>query len=74
MPSTTDCRKPQPGLLLQAAADFNIDLSASYMVGDGENDVECGKAAGCTPVLLTGEARTDVRCCPTLLDFVNETF
>ena len=61
-------------MLLQAAADFNIDLSASYMVGDGENDVECGKAAGCTPVLLTGETRTDVRCCPTLLDFVNETF
>ena len=69
-----DCRKPKPGMLLQAAADFNIDLSASYMVGDGENDVECGKAAGCMPVLLTGETRTDVRCCPTLLDFVNETF
>lgn len=69
-----DCRKPKPGMLLQAAADFNIDLSASYMVGDGESDVECGKAAGCTPVLLTGETRTDVRCCPTLLDFVNETF
>ena len=69
-----DCRKPKPGMLLQAAADFNIDLSASYMVGDGENDVECGKAAGCTPVLLTGETRTDMRCCPTLLDFVNETF
>ena len=69
-----DCRKPKPGMLLQAAADFNIDLSASYMVGDGENDVECGKAAGCTPVLLTGEMRTDMRSCPTLLDFVNETF
>ena len=42
-----DCRKPKPGLLLQAACDFNIDLSQSYMVGDSERDVEAGKAAGC---------------------------
>ena len=42
-----DCRKPKPGLLLQAARDFNIDLSESYMIGDSERDVEAGKAAGC---------------------------
>lgn len=41
------CRKPKAGMLLKAAGDFNIDLSASWMVGDGENDVLCGKNAGC---------------------------
>lgn len=41
-----DCRKPKPGLLLQAAKDFNIDLSESYMIGDSERDVEAGKNAG----------------------------
>lgn len=47
-----DCRKPKPGMLLQAAEDFNIDLSQSWMVGDGENDVLAGKAAGCKTALL----------------------
>lgn len=42
-----DCRKPKPGLLLQAAKDFNIDLNESYMLGDSERDVEAGKHAGC---------------------------
>lgn len=41
------CRKPKAGLLLQAAADFNIDLSQSIMIGDRESDVEAGKNAGC---------------------------
>ena len=42
-----DCRKPKPGLLLQAAKDWNIDLSASYMIGDSERDVAAGNTAGC---------------------------
>lgn len=41
-----ECRKPKPGLLLQAAKDFNIDLSASYMIGDSQRDVEAGENAG----------------------------
>ena len=48
-----DCRKPKPGMLLKAAADFNIDLSKSWMVGDGENDVKAGINAGCKTVLLS---------------------
>lgn len=40
-----DCRKPKPGLLLQAAEDFNIDLSESYMIGDSHRDVEAGENA-----------------------------
>ena len=47
-----DCRKPKPGLLLRAAAEMHIDLSASYMVGDTARDVGTGKNAGCTPVFL----------------------
>lgn len=42
-----DCRKPKPGLLLQAAGDFNIDLSQSIMIGDSDRDVEAGRNAGC---------------------------
>lgn len=42
-----NCRKPKPGLLLQAAKDFNIDLSLSIMIGDSDRDVEAGKATGC---------------------------
>ena len=45
-----DCRKPKPGLLLQAAKDFNIDLSQSIMIGDSDRDVEAGEAAGCKSV------------------------
>ena len=48
-----DCRKPKPGMLLKAAADFNIDLSQSWMVGDGERDVKVGINAGCKTVLLS---------------------
>lgn len=42
-----DCRKPKPGMLIKAAKDYNIDLSASWMIGDGENDVIAGQAASC---------------------------
>ena len=47
-----DCRKPKAGMILQAARDFNIDLSASYMIGDRDKDVECGASAGLKKSLL----------------------
>lgn len=50
-----DCRKPKPGLLLQAAKDFNIDLSHSIMIGDGQNDVLAGEAAECRKSLMADE-------------------
>lgn len=50
-----DCRKPKPGMLLKAAEDFNVDFEQSYMVGDGNNDVKAGLAAGCKAVLINGE-------------------
>lgn len=47
-----DCRKPKPGMLFEAANDFNIDLADSWMIGDGENDIKAGKAAGCRTALI----------------------
>lgn len=47
-----NCRKPNPGLLLQAASDFNINLEQSWMIGDGKNDIQAGKNAGCKTVLI----------------------
>jgi D-glycero-D-manno-heptose 1,7-bisphosphate phosphatase len=48
-----DCRKPKPGMILQAAQKYNIDLSKSYMVGDHKRDIQAGINAGCTAVFLT---------------------
>jgi len=42
-----DCRKPRPGMLIEAAAEHGIDLADSYLVGDRWGDVEAGQAAGC---------------------------
>lgn len=53
-----DCRKPKPGLLLRAAQDFNIDLSGSIMIGDGERDVQAGINAGCAVSHLLKEGET----------------
>lgn len=47
-----DCRKPKPGLLMQAAFDFDIDLRNSWMIGDLITDVEAGKRAGCRTILF----------------------
>lgn len=47
-----DCRKPKPGLLLQAAEKYNIDLKQSYVVGDSESDMDAGKAVGCKTYLI----------------------
>jgi D-glycero-D-manno-heptose 1,7-bisphosphate phosphatase len=47
-----DCRKPKAGMLFNAARDYDIDLSASWMIGDILNDVEAGKRAGCKTILI----------------------
>jgi D-glycero-D-manno-heptose 1,7-bisphosphate phosphatase len=51
-PDGCDCRKPKPGLLLRAAAEHDLDLRRSVMVGDRWRDVEAGRAAGCATVLV----------------------
>jgi D-glycero-D-manno-heptose 1,7-bisphosphate phosphatase len=51
-------RKPEPGMLLQAAREHGIDLAGSFMVGDGADDIEAGRRAGCRTVLVrTGYGR-----------------
>jgi len=47
------CRKPKPGLLLRAAEERDIDLTASWMIGDGLTDIQAGMAAGCHTILFT---------------------
>lgn len=42
-----DCRKPLPGMIVNAAKEYGIDISKSYMIGDRWGDIECGRAAGC---------------------------
>jgi D-glycero-D-manno-heptose 1,7-bisphosphate phosphatase len=74
-----ECRKPKPGLLLQAAKDMGIDLSQSWTIGDGLTDIKAGKDAGTRTVLLgrmkcelchlmdEEDARPDA-VCPDLLE------
>ncbi len=47
-----ECRKPLPGMLLEAARDWDIDLHNSYMIGDGITDIEAGRAAGTRTVFI----------------------
>jgi histidinol-phosphate phosphatase family protein len=54
-----DCRKPNPGLILKAAQDFNIDLAQSWMIGDILNDVEAGNRAGCKTILIDNGNETE---------------
>jgi len=46
------CRKPKPGLLVNAAADLGIDLASSFMVGDRWRDTDAGLAAGCRAIFI----------------------
>ena len=50
-----ECRKPKPGMLLQAARDLDLDLSQAWMIGDAVTDLQAGEAVGARPLLvLTG--------------------
>ena len=67
-----DCRKPKPGMLIRATEDFNISLEDSWMIGDGENDVKAGKAAGCKTALISeGDYEQDMTA-TSLLDAVDQ--
>jgi len=54
-----DCRKPKPGLILRAAKDHDIDLSKSWMIGDGINDIQAGQAAGLKTIFI-GRLKCDI--------------
>lgn len=64
------CRKPKPGMLLEASTKYNINLGESWMIGDAENDIQAGKAAGCKTVLIgEGEYGQDY-CVKMLTEFI----
>ena len=63
-----DCRKPKAGMLLQAAKDFNIDLSQSYMIGDSQRDIEAGKNAGCKESILLEDGKSLADIIPAIVN------
>jgi len=70
-----ECRKPKPTMLLQAAKEFDLDLSKAFMVGDRQTDVVCGVNAGARTVLVKTandpvESQEAEYTAPTLLDAV----
>lgn len=67
-----ECRKPKPGMLLKAAENFNIDLSQSWMVGDGKNDIEAGKNAGCNTALIGTDQYNQNITADSLADAVDQ--
>ena len=67
-----ECRKPKPGLLLQAARDLNIDLEHSWMIGDGKNDILAGKNAGCRTALIGSDDFGQDITVDSLLSFANQ--
>ncbi len=56
------CRKPKPGMLIEAASGWNVDLSSSFMIGDTRKDMDAGKAAGCKTILLNTPYNQSMRC------------
>jgi D-glycero-D-manno-heptose 1,7-bisphosphate phosphatase len=63
-PDGCDCRKPRPGMLLQAATRHALDLRRSFMVGDRWSDIVAGQAAGCTTILIDMPYSGRERCAP----------
>lgn len=67
------CRKPLPGMLLQAAVEHGIDLTKSWMIGDKLVDVEAGLAAGCRPMLVgTGYGKSVSDSLPASVPFCGD--
>jgi len=62
-------RKPQPGMLLLAAEQLDIDLSRSWMIGDDDRDIEAGLAAGCKTIMLVSQGSPLVRKGQAQADF-----
>jgi D-glycero-D-manno-heptose 1,7-bisphosphate phosphatase len=59
-----DCRKPRPGLVLRAAAELNIDLKESYVIGDRWRDIDCARAAGCRAIFIDRGYKEKLRQAP----------
>ncbi len=75
-PHSCGCRKPLPGLLLEAGEKLNLDLASSFMVGDKATDILAGKAAGCRSILIApsfSDGATEIFTAATA-DFVSADF
>ena len=59
-----DCRKPRPGLILNAAAELNIDPKRSYVIGDRWRDIDCAHAAGCRAIFIQRGYKETLRTAP----------
>jgi D-glycero-D-manno-heptose 1,7-bisphosphate phosphatase len=59
-----ECRKPEPGMILTAARELDLDLRSSVMIGDKPSDAQAGRAAGCKTIVLGGVPvpEADARC------------
>lgn len=57
----SEMRKPNPGMLLKAAAEHDIDLSNSWMIGDSYRDITAGKKAGCRTILIDSPVKRPIR-------------
>lgn len=71
------CRKPQPGLIIEAAHDHDIDLANSWMIGDILDDIESGHRAGCKAILINNGNETiwemnELRVPDVMLNSINE--
>lgn len=58
-PDGCDCRKPEPGMILRAAADYGIDLPRAFMIGDSLRDMEAGRRAGARTIFITAGPGAD---------------
>jgi len=65
--NTCRCRKPKPGMILDAAEKYDIDLTKSFMLGDRRGDIYAGYAAGCRTIFLNRRYREEP---PVFADFV----
>ena len=68
-----ECRKPKPGMLFKAAKDFNINLEESWVIGDTDSDIICGKNAGCKTAFIGKSEQADING-KDLNDCVNKIF
>lgn len=68
-----NCRKPEPGLILKAAADHDIDLASSFFIGDTKRDIEAGIRAGVSPVYVNynNSIDTNIPCFTNLISAIN---
>lgn len=71
-----DCRKPKPGMLIEAMKKWDIDLSKSFMVGDSPKDIEVGRNVGCKTILLETQYNINKKIHPhfkvqSILDIFN---